>query len=203
LKPFTRFPCIYHKFLKYFTHCSAVYLFCIFHFFFCSFSLKVYANGSQPGSWTDCLLYFEGRGSTGGCQKAMNGTYKELLVSSFGCQENTVPAAASAVAGGPRGTAPTKVSQNYAIYAIYVARQQRFLAGTRTHRVNQKTHLAPVASLCCLLPAACCMLLPSLLCCCLPHFWQHKFANHVRDLSCNAVLLLLLSCVCGFLFVCW
>jgi len=80
-----------------------------------------------------------------------NERHLQGAVSSFGCQENTVPAAASAVAGGARGIAATKVSQNYAIYAIYVARQQRFLAGTRTHRVNQKTHLAPVASLCCCL----------------------------------------------------
>lgn len=34
-------------------------------------------------------------------------------------------------------------------------------------------------------------------------FWQHKFANHVRDLRCNAALLLLLSCVLlVLLFVC-
>lgn len=59
-KAFTRFSYIYHKFLKYFTHNSAAFSFCIFNFLLCSFSLKVYANGSQPGSWTDCLSVVSG-----------------------------------------------------------------------------------------------------------------------------------------------
>lgn len=67
------------------------------------------------------------------------------------CQENAVPAAVTAAASA------RKVSQNYAIYAIYVARGATLLGRHKDTRVNQSTqterkrereaatHLAPVA----------------------------------------------------------
>lgn len=47
------------------------------------------------------------------------------------CQENAVPAATASA---------RKVSQNYAIYAIYVARGATLLGRHKDTRVNQKTH---------------------------------------------------------------
>lgn len=49
------------------------------------------------------------------------------------CQENAVPAAAAA-------TSARKVSQNYAIYAIYVARGATLLGRHKDTRVNRNTH---------------------------------------------------------------
>lgn len=165
------------------------FLFAFSIFLCCRFSLKVHASGSQARQET--------------AKRAMNGTYSQTgdaatppvvcNAKKMQCQQQR-----------RRQEKSVKIMQ----FMRYTwQEEQRFLAGTRTqgltkvHRQRKRERQQHTwRQLLCVLRGSTFPLYPPSLsasvCCCPPHFWQHKFANHVHDLlRCNAALLLLLSCV--------
>lgn len=183
------------------------FLFAFSIFLCCRFSLKVHASGSQARQET--------------AKRAMNGTYSQTgdaATPPVVCNAKKMQCQQQKKQWQRRRQEKSVKIMQFMRYTWQ--EEQRFLAGTRTqgltkvHRQREREREGGSNTLgaSCF---ACCVAVPSpslslflSLCCCPPHFWQHKFANHVHDLlRCNAALLLLLSCVLPLslslsLFVC-
>lgn len=160
-------------------------------FLSCRFSLKVHASGSRARQES--------------AKRAMNGTYSQT---GDAATPPVVWTAKKMQCQHKQQQQQQRRRQEKSVKIMQFMRytwqeEQRFLAGTRTQGLTRRhTHTdrqrgSNTFGASCF---ACCVAVPSppvpSLSCCPPHFWQHKFANHVHDLlRCNAALLLLLSCV--------